>query len=342
MRLRSDAQQRNRRSPAPVAILYLLALLLLLTGCGAGVQRKSSAATLNAATQPQSATGTPIPADQVVVAAGDIACDPTSASYHNGLGDPTHCQMKATSDLVASIHPNDVLVLGDNQYEAGNLKKYQQSYGPTWGRFKDITYPIPGNHDYETTNAAGYFAYFGTAAGDPTKGYYSFDIGAWHVVALNSQCKRIGGCQAGSPEEQWLKADLASHPAMCTLAMWHMPEFDSGDYPSTAFLAFWTDLYNAGADVILNGHSHLYERFAPQTPNGALDTTHGIRQFTAGTGGDDHSSINKIKPNSQARNATDFGVLKLTLHASSYDWQFIPIAGEAFTDSGSAGCHDAP
>jgi hypothetical protein len=342
MRLHSDTPDGNRRSPAPVAILYLLALSLVLAGCGAGAQHRSRAATLEPTTQSPTAVGTPLPNDPVVVAAGDIACDPTSASYHDGLGDPTHCQMKATSDLVASIQPNDVLVLGDNQYEMGKLLKFQESYGPTWGRFKDITYPIPGNHEYQTTNAAGYFAYFGAVAGNPTKGYYSFDIGTWHIVALNSECVQIGGCKAGSPEEQWLKADLASHHAMCTLAMWHRPEFDSGDYASTSFLAFWTDLYNAGADVILNGHSHLYERFAPQTPNGALDTAYGIRQFTVGTGGDDHTPINRIKPNSQTRSATTFGVLKLTLHASGYNWQFIPIAGETYTDSGSADCHGAP
>ena len=341
MRLRSNSPHRTRRSPAPIAVLYLLGLLLVQTGCGVGTQHASGAAPLSA-TPVRSALGSPAPNDPVVVAAGDIACDPTSASYHAGLGDPTHCQMKATSDLVVGIHPNAVLVLGDNQYEAGNLQKYQQSYGPTWGRLKDITYPIPGNHEYETTNATGYFTYFGAAAGDPTRGYYSFDIGTWHVVALNSQCNQIGGCGVGSPEEQWLKADLASHPAMCTLAVWHKPEFDSGYYPSTTFLAFWNDLYKAGADVILNGHSHLYERFAPQSPSGALDSANGIRQFTVGTGGEDQSSINAIKPNSQARNTTDFGVLKLTLHTSSYDWQFVPIAGKTYTDSGSAGCHDAP
>ena len=250
--------------------------------------------------------------------------------------------MMATSDLVAHMQLNAVFVLGDNQYQGGALQKYQQSYDPTWGRFKAITHPVPGNHEYETTNAAGYFAYLGAAAPDPTEGYYSVDVGTWHIIALNSECDEIGGCNHGSPEEQWLMNDLASHPAMCTLAFWHKPEFDSGGYASTAFLAFWNDLYNAGADVVLNGHSHLYERFAPQTPDGMLDVMHGIRQFTVGTGGEDHSSLHEINPNSQARTATDFGVLKLTLHASSYDWQFIPTAGKGFTDSGSAGCHGAP
>jgi hypothetical protein len=201
---------------------------------------------------------------------------------------------------------------------------------------------VPGNHDYHTSGASGYFGYFGGAAGDPSKGYYSFDLGGWHVIVLNTSdgCATIS-CAAGSPQEQWLKADLAAHPAQCTLAMWHQPRFNSGAEHGndTDVAPFWNDLYAAGADVILNGHEHVYERFAPQDPEGRGDPQRGIREFVVGTGGAPLYAFLPPEPNDRVRNAETHGVIKLTLHPDGYDWRFVPVAGESFTDSGSGECH---
>jgi hypothetical protein len=294
----------------------------------------------------------PVPAPQstVIAAAGDIACDPTDSSYNGGLGTTNHCQMKATSNLLVNGNFAAALVLGDLQYGCGGAAAFQQSYDPTWGRVKSITYPAIGNHEYQTSggtdcdatgHAAGYFNYFGSAAGDPTKGYYSWDIAGWHLIVLNSNCSQAGGCGAGSSQETWLRADLAAHTAACTLAYWHHPRFTSDAFAGNAtnMSTVWQDLYNAGADLVLNGHTHEYERFAPQNPAGAADPSRGIREMIVGTGGVNHSSFGTIQPNSEVRDATTFGVLQLTLHPTSYDWKFLPIPGSTFTDSGSTACH---
>ncbi|MEO6326287.1 MAG: metallophosphoesterase [Thermoanaerobaculia bacterium] len=283
-----------------------------------------------------------IAGDPVIAAAGDIACDPSDGNYNGGNGTATACAMKATSDTLLAVAPAAVLLLGDNQYEDGTLAKYFASYDPTWGRLKAITRPAPGNHEYNTAGAAGYYSYFGAAAGDPAKGYYSYDLGSWHLIALNSNCAVVP-CVAGSAQELWLASDLAAHPGVCTLAYWHHPRFSSGphgDDSSTA--AFWVDLHAAGADVVLDGHDHIYERFAPQTALGTLDAVRGIREFVVGTGGRSQTSVATIRANSEVRNVGAFGVLKLTLHPAGYDWQFVAAAGSAFTDSGSASCHRAP
>ena len=214
---------------------------------------------------------------------------------------------------------------------------------------KAITRPAPGNHEYQTGggtncdtsgNAAGYYGYFGPAAGDPAKGYYSYDLGDWHLVALNSECGKAQGCGAGSPQEQWLRADLAAHEHACTLAYWHRPLFSSGEHRGFADVRpLWQALYDAGADVVLSGHDHDYERFAPQTAAGAADAARGIRLFVVGTGGRHLRAFGATAANSQVRDSTSFGVLRLTLRPTSYDWQFVPAAGSAFTDSGSTACH---
>jgi acid phosphatase type 7 len=265
--------------------------------------------------------------DPVILAAGDIAGCGT-------FGD------EATAALLDRL-PGTVLTLGDHVYEDATASDFANCYDPTWGRHKARTRPTIGDHEYRTPGAAPYFDYFGAVAGDRAKGYYSYDLGAWHVISLNEVCSQIGGCGAGSPEEQWLRADLAAHPAQCTLAILHKPRFSSGAIHGSdpSFQPFWQALYDHRAELVLSGDDHVYERFAKQTPTGAADPVRGIREIIAGTGGRSHYNFGTIKPNSEVRNNTAFGVLQVTLHATSYDWQFVPEAGQTFTDSGTTACH---
>lgn len=279
--------------------------------------------------------------DPVIAAAGDIACDPRprlGTRVESMLGG---CGAAQTYALLRARKLDAVLALGDEQYEDGLLSSFQRSYAATWGRLKRITHPTPGNHEYYSSSAAdGYFDYFGAAAGARGLGYYSFDLGSWHLIALNGNCTFVD-CSAGSKQERWLRADLARNRAACVLAYWHQPRFSSGVHHSDrAYAAFWADLYAARADVVLNGHDHDYERFAPQGPAGHADTQHGIREFVVGTGGRSHSIFLKTEPNSEARAGGTFGALFLTLHPNSYDWSFVPIAGYIFSDSGKQRCHD--
>jgi hypothetical protein len=300
----------------------------LVTGVSVGPATISATAGGVTGTSIVTVTTTPPPGDPVFVGAGDIASCSSS-------GD------EATANLLDGI-AGTVYTLGDNVYDNGTATEYANCYNPTWGRHIARTMPSPGNHEYNTLNATGYYGYFGAAAGDPSKGYYSFDLGDWHIIVLNSNlsCDVIG-CAAGSPQEQWLRADLAANSKFCTLAYWHHPRFNSGASPGNniEMAPFWNALYEYNADVILNGHEHVYERFAPQTPSAVADPDHGIRQFTVGTGGRSHYSFGTIQPNSERREGNTYGVLKLTLHATGYDWQFVPVAGASFTDSGSGTCH---
>jgi hypothetical protein len=274
-----------------------------------------------------------------VAAAGDIACDPVDPAFNGGEGRGLTCRQKATSDLLVGAGYAAVLVLGDVQYEDGTYSEYLASYDPSWGRVKSNTRPVPGNHEYRTGSATGYFRYFGEGAGDPDEGYYSFDVGDWHLIALNSQCAVVGGCDAGSAQEQWLRADLAGSRAKCTLAYWHHPRFSSGMHGSDAtYEAFWEALYAADADVVLVGHDHAYERFAPQTPVGTLDLARGIREFVVGTGGRSLRTFPNVRPHSEARDRSSLGVLELTLGDGAYAWRFRPAVGD-FIDRGSAHCH---
>ena len=260
----------------------------------------------------------------VMVGAGDIAdCAKTSDSL--------------TANLLDTI-PGTVFTAGDNAYPEGSTTDLANCYGPTWGRQKARTRPAPGNHDYSQPGAAPYFAYFGAAAGDPSKGYYSYDLGDWHVVALNSMIAHW----AGSPQEQWLRADLASSTKRCTFAYFHHPLYTSGMLADTSVRALWQALYDFGAEIVVSGHDHDYERFAPQTPRGVADPLTGIREFIAGTGGAGLFTLGTPLPNSEVRNDVTFGVLKLTLSSGGYAWRFIPVAGKTFTDAGSGTCHDAP
>jgi hypothetical protein len=239
----------------------------------------------------------------------------------------------ATAKLIDGID-GAVAALGDNAYPNGSTGDYAHCYDPTWGRFKSRTRPVPGNHDYDTPRAAGYFRYFGALAGPSGTGYYSYDVGSWHVVALNSNCGSVD-CAA---ETQWLDSDLTAHPTPCTLAYWHHPRFSSGSVgDSSTVTPFWKVLYNHRATIVLSGHDHDYERFAPQDPAGRPDPGRGIRQFVVGTGGGSLGTFYGRDPNSQARSDTTFGVLKLTLRPDGYDWRFVPV-DNGFTDSGSDTC----
>ena len=255
---------------------------------------------------------------QVFVGAGDIAmCDRNSQD---------------TANLLDGIG-GTVFSLGDNAYFLGNMQNFRECYEPTWGRHKGRTRPVPGNHEYETSGADSYFTYFGANAGPRGVGYYSFELGDWHAIALNSQIP-VG---AGTAQEAWLRADLAASRARCTIAYWHFPYFTSG--PNGRFFAmrdFWQALYEAGADVVLSAHDHLYERFAPQDPDGRPDPTRGIRQFIVGTGGAMIYPSGAAAANSEVR-LSSFGVLKLTLFSDRYQWEFVPVSGAR--DSGEGMCH---
>jgi len=276
----------------------------------------------------------------IVAAAGDVACDPSDPNYHNGTGTSTACRQLATSNLLVNGGFDAVLALGDLQYNSGSLSDFNQVYAPSWGRVKSITYPVVGNHEYGQSNASGYFQYFGSRAGPAGKGWYSFDLGGWHIVAINSECDQIGGCGTGSPEETWLRSDLAAHPAACTIAMWHKGRYSSGhDGDNTFMQPMWADLYNAGVEILLSGHSHDYERFAPQNASGHLDNTSGVRQFIVGTGGAFFTGLGTRDANSQASQNTTYGVLQLTLRSGAYDWKFLPEAGKTYSDSGTTSCH---
>jgi hypothetical protein len=314
------AERRGR--PILVAVVLALAgalfvgVIPLSVGPAAGV--------------PITDVGPLVAGDPVIAAAGDIACPRGTA-----VG-ATNCHHGHTSDLLAGV--TAVLTLGDNQYENGALADFQASFDPTWGRFKAIMYPSAGNHEYNTAGATGYYDYFGPAAGARDKGYYSFDVGSWHLIALNSNCSPVGGCEAGSPQERWLRADLAAHPSSCTLAYWHHPLFSSGPHGSISRMAaIWQALYDHKADVVLTGHDHNYQRFAPQTTTGVA-SARGIREFVVGTGGRGHYANGTPIANQEVQNSGTFGVLKLTLHSTSYDWKFVPEPGGTFTDSGSGPC----
>jgi Calcineurin-like phosphoesterase len=261
-----------------------------------------------------------------------------------GAGDIADCKdlagAEATAKLLEQI-PGTVFAVGDLAYPDGTKENFD-CYDRTWGRVKARTRPAPGNHEFHQAGAAYYFRYFSASAGDPSRGYYSYDLGTWHIITLNSECEAVaGGCAAGSLQEKWLRADLAAHPAACTLAYFHKPRFSSGgahgDYPDVQPL--WQALYDANADVVIGGHDHDYERFAPQTPEGVADPKRGIREFVVGTGGKNHRPFGAPHANSEVRDATAFGVLKLTLRPGSYEWQFVSEPGKSFTDSGTGTCH---
>jgi PKD repeat protein len=272
--------------------------------------------------------------------------DPTATAVLAGAGDIAVCGSSGdeqTASLLDGI-AGTVITLGDNVYTNGTPTEFANCYDPSWGRHKARTKPAPGNHDYNTANATGYFGYFGALAGDPAKGYYSYEAGPWHVIVLNSGTEDAAQTAAGSPQEQWLRADLAASTKMCTVAYWHHPLWTSvqGRNTNTAIRPLWNALYELGADLIINGHDHVYERFAPMRPDGTADATFGLRQITVGVGGEGTYNFGNIGPNSEVRDNSTLGVIKLTLSATGYAWQFIPVPGGTFMDAGSGNCHGRP
>jgi hypothetical protein len=263
---------------------------------------------------------------------------PGSSFTFVGAGDIGNCSTstdEATAQLLDGI-AGTVWTAGDNVYPDGAAAEFAQCYDPNWGRHKARTRPSPGNHDYHTSGASAYYAYFGANAGPAGRGYYSFDLGEWHIISLNSEASM----STGSAQDQWLRADLAASTKQCTIAIWHHPRFSSGDHGNDAQSAgAWVALYEAGVEIILNGHDHNYERFAPQTPGAVRDDARGIREFVVGTGGTSLRSVGTPVANSEVASSAAHGVLKLTLAPGRYDWQFVPVAGRTFTDQGTGTCH---
>jgi hypothetical protein len=295
----------------------------------------------------QSAVFTMTNRDPTIAAAGDIACTQGAAVTASS------CQQLLTSNLAIGLHPDSVLPLGDDQYELGSLSDYQSMYDPSWGRLNSIAHPVPGNHEYgyigtavQPTGGTGYFTYFGDRSHPLQPGcttlctsWYSYNIGSWHVIALDSQCAVIGGCNPGNPEYKWLQADLKANPATCTMAYWHIPLFSSSQDHQPDMQAIYTLLNTNHADVVLNGHAHFYERFGPQDATGAASAS-GISEFIVGSGGRNFFPIRATAAaNSQSRIANTFGVLQMTLSSGGYSWQFVGPPGSTAADSGSATCH---
>lgn len=321
--------------------LAAIAALVALSSCvsdqpvvGGGQGARSSPGQVTGLPSP---TASPAPSvdggDPVIAAAGDIACKAS-------VPDQMTCRQQATSDLIVDGGYDWVLALGDIAYEDGTPAEFRTNFHPTWGRFKGRIRPAPGNHEYQTDGARGYFRYFGKTAGPRGKGYYSLDIGEWHVVSLNSNCGEVS-CAEGSAQVRWLRRDLAAHRNACTLAFWHHARWSSGTTHGGIddVAPFVRALYEFGAEIVLVGHEHNYERFAPQNPEGQRDAKRGLRQFVVGTGGRDHHPFGRPVPNSEMRNSETYGVLQLILQPRSYEWRFIPEEGQAFTDSGRTICH---
>ena len=291
-----------------------------LAACNPDGGSERTTATTATSTTTTTTTSAPATLPFRIVAAGDISCLP---------GKPVtaaECQMDATAQLVESLDPDVVLPLGDVQYELGKRADFDSTYATNWGRFRDITRPVVGNHEYTGGRANGYFGYFGEAAHGPD-GWYSFDAGnGWHVVVLNSVCRAVGGCGPGSPQLAWLEADLAATQAPCILAAWHHPRWSSGLHGSDASMdPPWKALAARGADLVLSGHDHHYERFEPKDA--------GLVQYVVGTGGRSLYPVLFQTEGSAAAQDRGFGVLEVELWPDAYETTFHPIPGFDYTDT---------
>ncbi len=333
----------NRALGMPLRLAAVLAVATVVVGCAnqsfptpsAGPSQSVLAATaaptgtFNSFGPTGLSARMPTSGTVTIVAAGDIACDPNANTTA-----PADCDQAATAALIGQLNPTAVLTLGDNQYEDGTLADFQAVFAPSWGKYRSIMFPSIGNHEYISSNtAAGYFDYFGVPS------YYSFNLGTWHLIALNSECHFIGGCHQGSPEETWLKADLAAHSGQCTLVYWHEPAWSSGEHhDATQMDTIWKDLVAAHVTVVLAGHNHDYERFVPLNGSGLPDPS-GVAEFVVGTGGKNHYGfVDPSLPGEVVRNDQSFGVISMTLAPGSYSWRFVPAATYTFTDSGTARC----
>jgi hypothetical protein len=292
---------------------------------------KSGPAQTLAPTSSQAGSTSEQKATATVLAAGDIA-------------ECAHQGDEATAGILAQ-HPHaTILTLGDNAYQRGTPADFRNCYAPSWGKFKDRTRPATGNHDEETKNAQGYWDFFGSSGGPYDEYYYSYDLGAWHMVVLNSDCWRVGGCDPTDPQIEWLAADLAAPRNRCTLAYWHRPPFTSGRYglpkDTDRVMPLWQTLYNEGVDVLLVGHDHDYERFVPMDASGQPDPSKGVREFVVGTGGGNLRPFeNPPLPTTAVRSFSTWGVLRLSLAPGKYAWRFLPVTPGGFTDSGTGACH---
>jgi hypothetical protein len=332
------------RKPQRIIALALGALILGMPTSGVAAPlflpslRTSTLPRLDGLTSPQGSS--PV----TIVAAGDIACDPSNSAFNRGRGSGSYCRASAVDKVIRAIDPYAVLALGDEQYDHGRLRAFRNSYDRSWGHERARTLPVPGNHEYEgTSNAHGYFQYFGRHAGPNPHGWYSVTKGSWRLIALNSNCFDVG-CAPGSTQYVWLRHLLMTHPSACTLAFMHHPLISSGPHGDDEAHArpLWKLLFRHGVDVALVGHDHIYERFAPVDPSGTKNKRYGIREFIVGTGGAMHYGITGVHRYSQVHNTNAFGVLQLTLRSGAYDWRFRPAAGATFSDHGSARCHGAP
>ena len=306
----------------------LLLILILVAGACSGSDDPGPApeVTTQTTVRPSTTTSTTLPVG-TILAAGDIA------SCNSG-GD------EATANLL-DARPNALVVtLGDNVTDTGTAAEFANCYDPTWGRHKGRTRPALGDREYGVFRAGGYYGAFGSAAGDPPLGWYSYDLGTWHIIVMNSNCEVVG-CATGGSQEVWLRQDMGAHPRACTLAIWHHPRWTSGTThgPTPAVAPLYQALHDAGVDVLLSAHERNYERFPPLDPAGNFDPARGVRQFVAGTGGRSHHPLGPPQFGSQARNDNTFGLLAITLRPTTYDWQFVPEAGRTFTDAGSGTCH---
>ena len=342
---------------ASLVVLVFVATLLLLLGAtrlidrGGGSPGPSWGGVIGTGPAP-----TPRPASSASPAAGNSATpgasggspaasplpSPTGDPVLVGAGDIGHCDSTGDEETAALLDgiAGTVFTVGDNAYRTGTADEFRDCYEPGWGRHLGRTRPAPGDNDWDTVGLAGYLGYFGDAArGSDGSSWYSYDLGTWHVIVLDSTCAKAGGCDPASAQGQWLALDLAASDARCTLAVFHHPRFSSGEHGDTpAMDAFWRPLYAAGVDVIVNGHDHDYERFAPQDPDGQVDGDRGIRQFVVGTGGAPLRDFTRVAPNSELRAIIGHGVLALTLHGDAYEWAFI-AAGSDFRDRGTTPCH---
>ena len=310
------------------------ATLILLFGFVSLVGRSAG----GAAATPRSTGAEPTPSQAITTSSP--ASSPSGDPVLVGAGDIADCDLDSGAATAALLDTIDgtVFTAGDNAYPNGSASQFRDCYAPTWGRHLERTHPAPGNHDWETKDLAGYHEYFGAAAGPDGASWYSYELGAWHVIVLDSDCTFVG-CLADTPQGQWLATDLKASKATCTLAVWHQPRFSSGEHGNDASVwPFWDALYRAGADVVVNGHDHDYERFGPQDPAGREDKARGVREFVVGTGGAVLRDFPTVAAHSEVRIASAFGVIKFVLHPTSYEWSFVRTSGEV-GDSGNGACH---